>query len=95
MPIIIPPIDEQKEILNFIQTETAVVIQAISRTQREIELIQEYRTRLIDDVVTGRLDVRHLADAASGLELPAENELELEDEENEEETVLETEDGRD
>lgn len=28
------------------------------RLEREIELIQEYRTRLISDVVTGKLDVR-------------------------------------
>ncbi|HSH78904.1 MAG TPA: hypothetical protein VLA19_10280 [Herpetosiphonaceae bacterium] len=37
---------------------------AINRAQREIDLIREYRTRLIADVVTGKLDVR-------GVELPA------------------------
>ena len=31
------------------------------RAQREIDLIREYRTRLIADVVTGKVDVRHLA----------------------------------
>jgi type I restriction enzyme S subunit len=31
---------------------------AISRLEREIELLREYRTRLIADVVTGNLDVR-------------------------------------
>ena len=34
---------------------------AISRLQREIELVREYRTRLIADVVTGKLDVRDAA----------------------------------
>ncbi len=32
--------------------------QAITRTQREIELMREYRSRLIADVVTGQVDVR-------------------------------------
>ena len=34
---------------------------AISRLDREIELLHEYRTRLIADVVTGKLDVREAA----------------------------------
>lgn len=33
----------------------------ITRTQREISLIREYRTRLIADVVTGKVDVRGVA----------------------------------
>lgn len=34
---------------------------AIERTEREIGLLREYRTRLIADVVTGKLDVREAA----------------------------------
>ena len=34
---------------------------AIARAHRQIELMQEYRTRLIADVVTGKLDVREAA----------------------------------
>ena len=34
---------------------------AIARARRQIELVQEYRTRLIADVVTGKLDVREAA----------------------------------
>ena len=34
---------------------------AITRARRQIELLQEYRTRLIADVVTGKLDVREAA----------------------------------
>lgn len=34
--------------------------QEIVKTQQEIRLIREYRTRLISDVVTGKVDVRHL-----------------------------------
>ena len=38
-------------------TDTA----AISRARRQTELLREYRTRLIADVVTGKLDVRETA----------------------------------
>ena len=31
---------------------------AIARARRQIELLEEYRTRLVADVVTGKLDVR-------------------------------------
>ena len=65
-----PPIEEQKTILAHIQAKTAEIDQAIIRAQREIELMREYRTRLISDVVTGQVDVR-------GIEVPevAEDEL--------------------
>ncbi len=36
-------------------------ITAIARTEREIALMQEYRTRLTADLVTGKLDVREAA----------------------------------
>ena len=39
----------------------ASVDTAIARALREIELLNEYRTRLIADVVTGKLDVREAA----------------------------------
>ncbi len=39
----------------------APVDAAISRLEREIELLREYRTRLVADVVTGKLDVREAA----------------------------------
>lgn len=58
-----PPIEEQKTILAHIQAKTTEIDQAIIRAQREIELMREYRTRLISDVVTGQVDVR-------GIEVP-------------------------
>ncbi|WFS64351.1 restriction endonuclease subunit S [Pseudodesulfovibrio thermohalotolerans] len=59
----LPEISEQSAICDFIRSETSVLDQAIDRTQREIELMREYRTRLISDVVTGQVDVR-------GVEVP-------------------------
>jgi len=61
MPNISLPRDEQEEIVTFILTETSSLNTAISRLEREIELLREYRTRLVADVVTGKLDVREAA----------------------------------
>lgn len=59
--LICPPIEEQREILQAVKGQTATMEGAISRAQREIDLIREYRTRMIADVVTGKLDVRAAA----------------------------------
>lgn len=56
--ITVPPPDEQAYICEHIDAATASLNAAIRRAQREIDLIREYRTRLIADVVTGKVDVR-------------------------------------
>ncbi len=61
LPIIQPPPAEQKQIVQAIQRQTADLNIAITRLEREIELLREYRTRLVSDVVTGKLDVREAA----------------------------------
>jgi len=55
-----PPLSEQKEIVAYLDKESAKVDIAIAKTEKEIELIQEYRTTLISDAVTGKIDVREL-----------------------------------
>lgn len=52
------PLDEQKEIAEYIATEVAKIDNALPTFQKEIELLREYRTRLISDVVTGQIDIR-------------------------------------
>ena len=54
----VPPIDEQMDIVLLIQDEAEEIDTAITHTRRQIDLIREYRTRLIADVVTGKVDVR-------------------------------------
>lgn len=54
----IPSVSEQNEIVNFVSVQHLTIDQAIARAEREIELMREYRTRLISDVVTGQVDVR-------------------------------------
>jgi type I restriction enzyme S subunit len=58
VPILIPPQKEQEDIARYIVTETQGLDRAIDTAEREIELLREYRTRLVADVVTGKLDVR-------------------------------------
>ena len=57
----IPPITEAGEITAHLESELTRFTTAISRTEREIALMQEYRTRLTADLVTGKLDVREAA----------------------------------
>lgn len=57
----LPNLEEQISIVSYIEHETFIIDNAIARTTREIDLIREYRARLISDVVTGQVDVRHIA----------------------------------
>jgi len=59
--VLLPKVDEQTRILTALNDETRPVTTAITRLEREIELLREYRTRLVADVVTGKLDVRPAA----------------------------------
>jgi type I restriction enzyme S subunit len=61
MPNVLVPLHEQEAICRFIQTETGAQDLAISRLQREIELLRELRARLVADLVTGKVDVREAA----------------------------------
>ena len=60
-PMLIPPLDEQTSIVKHLERATAAIDAAITRARRQVELVEEYRTRLIADVVTGKLDVREAA----------------------------------
>ena len=56
-----PTVNEQEFILKKLAGELDEIAKPRSTVEREIELLQEYRTRLITDVVTGKLDVREYA----------------------------------
>ena len=60
----LPPLAEQTAIVAYLNKATADIDTAIDRARREIELLGEYHTRLIADVVTGKVDVR---EAVAGL----------------------------
>ncbi|MGH7787602.1 MAG: restriction endonuclease subunit S [Candidatus Binatia bacterium] len=59
--IAVAPPEEQAAIVEHTSEQTRPLVTAISRLEREIELLREYRTRLVADVVTGKLDVRGAA----------------------------------
>ena len=59
----LPARDEQDFLIDKIESSTEGFSSAISNAEREISFLREYRTRLIADVVTGKLDVRKVAAA--------------------------------
>ncbi|MGH7551769.1 MAG: hypothetical protein ACREMQ_01920, partial [Longimicrobiales bacterium] len=61
LPVPVPSMREQSAIVAFLNSAAATIWATIDRAQREISLLREYRTRLIADVVTGKLDVREAA----------------------------------
>jgi type I restriction enzyme S subunit len=60
----VPPLEEQRRIADALREALEDANRVMERAEREINLLAEYRTRLIADVVTGKLDVR---DAAAAL----------------------------
>ena len=60
-PVALPPLEEQSTLLVSLSEITASLCRAIGRQHVGIALLREYSTRLIADVVTGKLDVREAA----------------------------------
>lgn len=88
----IPPVDEQRQIVDRFAAEAAHIDLAIEQEQRGLALLREYRTRLVTNVVTGQLDVR---EAAASLPKPDDpDEMSLADEilEETDEADLDTDD---
>ena len=84
-----PPISEQQKIAKELLEKNEGIEKIKSCLENQIQLLREYRTRLVADIVTGKLDVR---EAASKLpdETPVEtgpDESDLEDETPDEELV--------
>ena len=63
-PILLPPQHEQEPAVRWIEGGLSGLVKIGDGAKRQIELVREYRTRLVADVVTGKLDVR---EAAAGL----------------------------
>jgi len=57
----VPPTGEASLIHHSLDRDLRQIQQALEGAEREISLLQEFRTRLIADVVTGKLDVREAA----------------------------------
>jgi type I restriction enzyme, S subunit len=72
--LILPPRSEQDAIVRYAEKATSRLRRSVDTASSEIDLIREYRTRLIADVVTGKVDVRHLAPPPEALAAEAEPE---------------------
>jgi len=68
--LVVPGIGEQAAIAADLDAATLNLRTAISETSQEIALVQEFRTRLIADVVTGKLDVRAAAASLPDISAP-------------------------
>jgi type I restriction enzyme S subunit len=55
--VVIPPVDEQKKIADFLDRETAKIDEMVKKTELQIEKLQEYRQALITSAVTGKIMV--------------------------------------
>ncbi|MGR3309285.1 MAG: restriction endonuclease subunit S [Candidatus Brocadiales bacterium] len=53
------PLTEQKEIAEYLEGKTQQIDTLIEKEEKFIKLLQEYRTALISEVVTGKIDVRN------------------------------------
>ncbi len=63
--LLLPPLKEQEAIVAHIKEKSAAIDAAIAKIEREIELVQEYRTVLISEAVTGKLRIPELEEAAA------------------------------
>ena len=57
--IAIPPIDEQRSIVTYIEEKCQKIDTLITELQAEIDYLKEYKQRLIADVVTGQVNVQN------------------------------------
>ena len=53
----LPPIDEQKEIVAFLENRSIKINSLIKELENEIEFLKEYKQKLIADCVTGQIKV--------------------------------------
>ena len=59
IPTLAPPLEEQRAIVSFLETETAKLDTLTLEANRAIALLQERRSALISAAVTGKIDVRY------------------------------------
>ena len=57
----VPPVDEQETISAYLEEKIERIDTQIGRENKSIEYLKEYRTSLISEVVTGKIDVREYA----------------------------------
>lgn len=61
IPVLVPPMEEQQKIADFLEEKSAQIDSTIEGINRQIELLGEYRKQVINDVVTGKVRVGEVA----------------------------------
>lgn len=59
-PIILPPLDEQKEISQYLDEETELLESTVTLVKQQILKLKDYRQSLIYEAVTGKIDLRDI-----------------------------------
>ena len=60
LPVILPTLEEQEEIAQFLEKKCQCFDKAIKIVENEIDFVAEYKNSLIASVVTGQVDVRNI-----------------------------------
>lgn len=68
MPIIVPPINEQREITNFLEKKEMEITKVLSALEKQLNFLDTYRSSLITAAVTGQIDVSDWKEAEEELE---------------------------
>lgn len=55
-----PSVEEQKEIVNYLDKKTSEIDELIFKIEEQIELLKKAKQKLITEVVTGKIDVTNL-----------------------------------
>ena len=61
LPVVEPPQDEQEKIYKYLDQKTGEIDLQKAKVQEAIERLKEYRTALITNAVTGKIDVRQVS----------------------------------
>ena len=57
LSVIVPPVDEQGTILSYLKNKLEPIGEGVSHTSKQIEILKEYKTTLINSAVTGKIKV--------------------------------------
>ena len=57
IPVVLPSLGEQKQIVDYLDTKTAEIDALIADKEKQVELLKEYRKSLISEAVTGKFKV--------------------------------------
>jgi type I restriction enzyme S subunit len=67
LKVVLPPVEEQLEIVEFLQLKSEEMGGVIESSEEVIRLLKERRSALISAAVTGQIDVRGLVPEASAV----------------------------